>query len=71
MLIHINRVNTIVLLNVDAVEEWGIADGMKGLSFDTTASNAEIKNGTRTLIEQKLNWIYGILHVVITSTSSF
>src|ERR1051325_2289694 len=39
---------------VELVTEWSVADKIKALSFDTTASNTGQKNGACTLIMQQL-----------------
>ena len=39
---------------VSALETWGVADQVVGISFDTTASNTGRRNGSCVLIEQKM-----------------
>jgi hypothetical protein len=39
---------------IRCVEEWGIKEQLKGLFFDTTASNTGRKSGACTLIEEKM-----------------
>ena len=39
---------------VSALETWGVADQVVGMSFDTTASNTGRRNGACVLIEQKM-----------------
>jgi hypothetical protein len=37
------------------LQEWNVADKIKAMSFDTTASNSGIRSGAAVLIEEKLN----------------
>jgi hypothetical protein len=46
---------------MDTISEWGIADSIKALSFDTTSSNTGRLNGACTLFEQRLG--RNVLHL--------
>ena len=39
---------------VDTVDEWGLRDRIKGLCFDTTASNTGTKGGVCVLMEKEI-----------------
>ena len=40
---------------VTAIDNWNLAENIKAMSFDTTASNSGIRSGAAVLIEQKMN----------------
>jgi hypothetical protein len=46
---------------IDTLSEWGLADSIKALSFDTTSSNTGRMNGACTLLEQHLG--RSVLHL--------
>jgi len=52
---------------IRCLEEWGVIDRVSALCFDTTASNTGLRAGACSIVEQKLDEIYFLWHVVTMS----